>query len=341
VHRPLSLLVAALVAVLVAPGVAPSAAAAPSAPASSSASSSAASRAGTTARSAPHARAHPPKHRRAHRRAARHRRRSKVIMPLRSARGLAAGTRSAPITWHGGRVITAPSHVYLLWYGDWSATPTVDLVTRLVHELGWSEYATTNGTYDDGHGGHATIDVRYGSSLALGYSRGRTLSDAGVRLLVTGAIRAGRLPLDPDAIYAVLTSADVRESSGFASRYCGWHSRTTLRRTAVHYLFAGDPRVQAPTTCEPRVAGTPHGDTASDALAGTLVHEIDETLTDPDIDAWYDRYGSENADKCAWTFGPTHPAANGAPANVQLGGEDWLIQSNWLAGKHQGCALSA
>ena len=60
-----------------------------------------------------------------------------------------------------------------------------------------------------------------------------------------------------------------------------------------------------------------------------------------DIDAWYDRYGSENADKCAWTFGPTHRAANGAPANVLLGNEDWLIQQNWVATSPQGCALHA
>ena len=339
-RHPLPLLAAALVTAVIAPGVAPSAVAAPPVPSRASASTVASSVPAPAAGAVhvPHARA---KARHTHPRTRRHRRRSKVIMPLRSTRGLATGRRTARITFHGGRVITAPSHVYLLWYGDWSTTPTIGIITRLVRELGWSEYATTNATYGDGHGGRATIDVRLGGSISLGYSRGRRLSDAGVRMLVTGAIRARRVPLDPDAIYAVLTSADVRETSGFATRYCGWHSRTTLRRTAVHYLFAGDPRQQAPTTCEPRVASTPHGDAASDALAGTLVHEIDETLTDPDIDAWYDRYGSENADKCAWTFGATHAAANGAPSNVQLGNEDWLIQQNWVAGKHQACALHA
>jgi hypothetical protein len=335
-RRPLSLLVAAVAAALIAPGVAPDAVGATTGRVMASPHV-------TASGSAPLARPllQPVRPTKVAPHRPRHRRRTKVIMPLRPAHGLARGTRTARITWHGGHVITAPSHVYLLWYGDWSRTPTVGIISRLVHELGWSEYATTNRTYGDGHGGHATIDIRYGSSLALGYSRGRSLSDAGVRLLVTGAIRAGRIPLDANAIYAVLTSADVRETSGFATRYCGWHSRTTLRRTAVHYLFAGDPRRQAPTTCEPRVAATPHDDAASDALAGTLVHEIDETLTDPDINAWYDRYGSENADKCAWTFGPTHRAANGAPANVLLGNEDWLIQQNWVATSPQGCALHA
>jgi hypothetical protein len=331
-RRPLSLLLAAVAVALIAPGIAPAALGATTGRVTAS-PNVVANRSAPLAR--PLLKPAAPTSRRPHRR------RAKVIMPLRPPHGLARGTRTARITWHGGHVITAPSHVYLLWYGDWSATPTVAIISRLVHELGWSEYATTNRTYTDGHGGRATIDIRYGDSLELSYSRGRRLSDAGVRLLVTGAIRAGRVPLDANAIYAVLTSADVLETSGFATRYCGWHSRTTLRRTAVHYLFAGDPRRQAPTTCEPRVTSTPHGDAASDALAGTLVHEIDETLTDPDLDAWYDRYGNENADKCAWTFGPTHRADNGAPANVALGNEDWLIQQNWRAGRRQGCALRA
>ena len=75
-------------------------------------------------------------------------------------------------------------------------------------------------------------------------------------------------------------------------------------------------------------------------MASTIVHEIDETLTDPDIDAWYDRWGSENADKCAWTYGYTYVAGNGGTANVRLGGHDFLVQQNWVARARQGCALS-
>ena len=274
--------------------------------------------------------------------AARPHRPSKVIMPLHRASGLPRGTRTAPISYHGGKVLTGTVHVHLIWYGAWSGKPAVPLLTDLVHGFAGTSYAGTNATYTDAKKHPVSTDVVLGTSITDAYTRGKQLSDPDVRAIVINAIHTGQLPADSSAIYAVMTSADVKETSGFATRYCGWHTRTTFRRTSLHYLFAGDPSTQAPTTCAPRVSSTPNGDRGADALASTLIHEIDETLTDPDIDAWYDRWGSENADKCAWTYGSlTYSAHNGAPANVSIGGHDWLIQQNWIAGAHQGCALAA
>jgi hypothetical protein len=36
--------------------------------------------------------------------------------------------------------------------------------------------------------------------------------------------------------------------------------------------------------------------------------------------------GMENADKCAWTFGTTYTTSSGAQANINIGGQDYLIQ---------------
>ena len=55
-------------------------------------------------------------------------------------------------------------------------------------------------------------------------------------------------------------------------------------------------------------------------MASIIAHELEEAVTDPDLNAWYDSRGYENADKCAWTFGTTYTAANGAEANMTLGG---------------------
>ena len=41
-------------------------------------------------------------------------------------------------------------------------------------------------------------------------------------------------------------------------------------------------------------------------MASIIAHELEEAVTDPDLNAWYDTRGYENADKCAWTFGTTH-----------------------------------
>ena len=46
-------------------------------------------------------------------------------------------------------------------------------------------------------------------------------------------------------------------------------------------------------------------------------------------------YGS--IDLCEWTFGTTYLTANGAQANMKLGGRDFLIQQNWILSNNQGC----
>ena len=43
-------------------------------------------------------------------------------------------------------------------------------------------------------------------------------------------------------------------------------------------------------------------------MASVIAHELEEAATDPDLNAWYDSRGYENADKCAWTFGTTYTA---------------------------------
>jgi len=268
-------------------------------------------------------------------------RRTKAIMPVRRKTGLAPGTATAPMTYHGGRLMTAPAHVYLLWYGDWSASAAPAVLGDLLDGLGGSAYARTNATFTDRAGRHVTSDIRLSGSTKVVAKHGTRLSDAGVRRQLTSAIARGALPSDTDGIYVVATSADVRETSGFGSRYCGWHTHTSFTGADLKYVFVGDPSQQAPRTCAAPVASTPHADRGADAMASTLVHEIDETLTDPDLDGWYDRYYNENGDKCAWTYGPTYPSATGATANVDFAGRDFLVQRNWVVSPSQGCAMRA
>ena len=70
--------------------------------------------------------------------------------------------------------------------------------------------------------------------------------------------------------------------------------------------------------------------------------ETEGTTTDENLNAWYDFFGNENADECAWQFGTTFPGINGAQANAAIGGKDFLIQLNWVdasdaAGNPIGC----
>jgi len=48
----------------------------------------------------------------------------------------------------------------------------------------------------------------------------------------------------------------------------------------------------------------------------------------------------QNADKCEGEFGLTYLTANGARANLRLGGHDYLIQHNWVNFRKGRCAIN-
>jgi hypothetical protein len=110
--------------------------------------------------------------------------------------------------------------------------------------------------------------------------------------------------------------------------------------TPIKLAFVGNPE-RCPTQCAAQAVG-PNGTLAGDAMASTVAGLISAAVTDPELSSWYDRLGLENAGKCAWDFGPTYTAANGAQANISLGGRDYLLQRNWVPTRKGGyCALAA
>ena len=104
-------------------------------------------------------------------------------------------------------------------------------------------------------------------------------------------------------------------------------------------LFVGNPD-RAPSQCKPQAVG-PNGSSAADGMATILANELFDAIVDPNFTAWYDRFGLEPADKCAWNFGATYTATNGARANIRLGGRDYLLQQLWVPDARGYCTLGA
>jgi hypothetical protein len=185
----------------------------------------------------------------------------------------------------------------------------------------------------------ALVVVVAGPALAQSsYGNSSKAQDSGVEAVVTDAISSNRLPSDAHGVYLVLTSADVSESSGFCTQYCGWHTHVTSTGSDIKYAFVGNPD-RCINSCAAQSVG-PNGNAGADGMASIIAHELEEVATDPDLDAWFDARGAENADKCAWTFGSTYTTSNGATANMHLGSRDYLIQQNWSAGNNQRCVLA-
>jgi hypothetical protein len=230
------------------------------------------------------------------------------------------------IGYHGGPVMLGTIKMYYIWYGNWSGNSATTILTDLANNM-TSPYFHINTTYYNGSNQHVSNSVAFGGAVLDNYSQGTSLSDTAIRTVVSNAISTGALPKDANGVYFVLTSSDVTASSGFCTKYCGWHTYSSIGGVNIKYSFVGNPD-RCPSSCEEQTTG-PNGNAGADGMASIIAHELEEAATDPQLNAWYDNRGYENADKCAWTFGTTY-VANGAKANMKLGTRDYLIQRNWV-----------
>ncbi len=241
------------------------------------------------------------------------------------------------ILYRGGPVMNNANgtNVYFIWYGNWAGSTTPSILTDLVNNLTGSPWWNINTTYYDSTNKKVVNRVNYLGTTSDAYSQGKALSDAQIQTVVSSAITSGRLPKDTNGVYFVLTSSDVNATSGFCTQYCGWHTKGTIGGSTIKYSFVGNPD-RCPTSCAAQTKG-PNGNAGADAMASIVAHEFTETVSDPELNAWYDSKGAENADKCAWTFGTTYLTTNGAKANMKLGARDYLIQQNWKNAAGGGC----
>jgi hypothetical protein len=255
------------------------------------------------------------------------------------------------IEYHNGSVLTGTQIVYVIWYGNWSTNIYQQLILAdFMSNLGSSPYFQINQGYPNSSGQAPSGDLTFGGGAADAYSHGAGLSEADVADVVANAILTGGVPLDRSGIYAVLTSPDVTVIDGatqFCLTCCNLHGHSVVAGSDFRYVFVGSPR-RCPGACSPQ-SQSPNstyepGSYEADAMASWLAAALSEVVTDPHDNAWYDRYGLENAEKCEGTYGETYtvtnPAGQLAQANVKIGQRHYLLQQNWVNGKKGHCAMS-
>ena len=205
------------------------------------------------------------------------------------------------INYHGGPVMHNTPNAYVIWYGNWNSTgsntaATKSLIEHFLSTIGGSALELVNSTYGD-NSANVTGNVRFGGSTTN--TSTANLSDAGVQSVVAGAINSGALPRDSNGVYFVLTSSGISETSGFCTQYCGWHTHANLGGTDIKYAFVGNPD-RCPSGCEIQRTGPNSPATnvgGADGMANVISHELEEAISDPDLNAWFDSNGQENADK--------------------------------------------
>ncbi len=237
----------------------------------------------------------------------------------------------------GGAVMVAPTNVYYIWYGSQWDAASQNVLTNFGQHIGGSPYFNINTTYYNGSKTHVVNSVTLAGSTANSGTYGSQLSDANIASIVSDAITSGALPKDANGVYMVLTDHSTTATSGFCTQYCGWHNHTAVSGTDIKYAFVGNAETQCASACG-ATSPSPNNTPGADGAASELAHELEETVTDPNLNAWYSNYdGKENGDKCAWNFGTTSTASNGAKYNQTMGSMNYLIQQNWVIASTQKC----
>ena len=221
--------------------------------------------------------------------------------------------RTVLLAWHGGPVMHSTTVVPLFWGSRWKdSTFTNDKITGLDYfysHVGGSGYAHTNSEYNDGSGNVNTTNI---SKTADMTDSSATPSGAPSTNQVLAEIASATNNHPVANAYYPVYSDQPRGTAG----YCAWHSAGTINGIPVQFGFFFN--LDGDRGCDPVDSTTGHSQGLS-ALANVSGHELSEMLTDPQLNAWYDQRGDENADKCAWTFSGT----------VTIGTQSWKIQGNW------------
>jgi len=263
------------------------------------------------------------------------------------------------ISYHGGPVLQAQTNVAAIYWAGATIYPggptpgsngagTADgsNVGYFMRNIGGSPYFNINTTYTNSAGTAIRNVVNYtqywaNNSYNVPSTKTR-VSDANMLAMLQYAFNNGKLTYDPGTLYAIFTAGTVNLGGGFGTQYCAYHSwgNVTINGVSRQVLYAAMPDAYAKASACSNGTASPNADPHGDAVVSVLVHEIEETTTDMNGNAWYDATGYENADKCAWNFGTTFTTANGGVANVTLGTKSFLIQQNWINSGSGGCRMS-
>ncbi len=267
-----------------------------------------------------------------------------------------------PLLKHAGVVMgaagTGTVTVTPIWWvpaGYSIPTGYRNLVERFIGDVAADSGKATNvfspmTEYTSAAGKHIRYDLTAAASLTdttafpaddcthdsgAGYSDGvaytACLSNADLGAEVTALLARKGLAAGTSHLYVVMLPkqaelcGDSRNSShgGDCSvspsggDFCAFHSWTSAPA-----VYAAMPYEEA-NGCITREA--PNGVPDGDNVVSPLSHEMNEAITDPTGDGWYDDANYENGDECAWIFGDTTGPAGGL-YNQTIDGHHYLLQ---------------
>ncbi len=261
------------------------------------------------------------------------------------------------ILYHGGPILPGKVPVYVIYYGNFGTPETVNtqsIVNDFLGGLSGQPQYQVNSTYCDvqtvncasttANSVAGTLDFSKGNIFLDSGSQGSQVNSGGVIKILQYAFQHS-FPVTDGGVYFVITAPDVKVP-GFCTSFCAYHSTSAsiVAGHTIRYALVPDPS-QRCTVCDGNFAlgdsATPNGDAGADEMVDSMFHELSETVTDPDLNAWYTSNGEENGDLCNYNYGTTSTDSNGIHYNATWGRRNYLIQLIWKNGPvPQACAAA-
>jgi hypothetical protein len=304
-----------------------------------------------------------------------------------AATAFACTTNCGAMTYHGGPVQHGERLISIYWEsaghyiggtykaglsqwlndfaaGDYGAS-NVFSVAQQYYDTSGSGGARRFVGYDLVNGGYINDADAYPPSGCAYSGLGVCLTDAQLRTEIQHVVSARGLPTGPNVEYLLFLPYQVGQCFDGASTqcfaygstansvYCGYHSY--IGGGATQIVFAAMPFLYGAVGCDPNAAfklGYANG-SSIDSEVGILSHEIIETMTDVNINAWYGSGGNadEIGDKCAYNYnGTAYGSASGLPTNglgyynQVAAGDQYMMQTEFSNrnsnGSTTGCVRS-
>lgn len=221
-----------------------------------------------------------------------------------------SSTSNGNLVDHGGKLLPT-SNTYAIWWGTQSAFPSDARqgLDSFFEGLNGSSLLNVSTQYMGGATSSSSFHTNWTDTSIppRGAPNVSTIVNEACKVLTANGAKP-----DTTGVYFVYASNFPH------SNYCAWHSHGYCHGVDIQVAYM--PNTTGVAGCDPGnefACNTYSQGTRS--LANVTSHEFMESITDPDLTAWYDSSGEEIGDKCAWQFSSCVNLTNGS----------WQLQEEW------------
>jgi hypothetical protein len=255
------------------------------------------------------------------------------------------------LSYHGGPVQHG-SNVYAIYWGPTSSFSSnyQTIINRYFTDVAFDSSKSSNVYYSDTQYSDSNGYASYGGAFK-GAILDSSLPPSGCSDTVsqtTVCLSDAQIQAEVQKVatvtglgneYFVFTGKNVGsclDSSHCAfSYYCAYHS--SFGSGSSEILYANMPYADTvPADCD---AGQHPNGSDADATLNVTSHEHNETITDPNGNAWFDAAGYENGDKCAWYFGKQLGTTGFGSYNQVINGHQYYLQEEY-SNASRSCVLT-